>query len=117
MRGGEPPKAGKSLRRTSIVAPIMARHAPVGAGASLTRTGSEAGVPRSSPPTVQGALPGLHDPELDRLEECREDQRIGEDRRHIEELKGGVELETDPIRTADQLDDEHDFPDQGQARA
>src|SRR5215212_8978344 len=97
--------------------PIIAVHTSVAASSSPIRTNLAAAAPESSPPTIQGDFPGLHKPELDNLHHRREGQRVGEDRRDIEELKGGVEFEAYPVRATNQFDHKHDLPDQRQTRA
>jgi len=55
---------------------------------------------------------GPHHESLDRQHDDDEGKRISEQQSHIEKLERDVDLEADPIGAAQQLDDQHYFPDQ-----
>src|SRR5688500_6492685 len=66
-------------------------------------------------PTGRMSFKGLHHQKLDQEHDGHEGQRIGEDRRYVEELETEIDLETDSVGAAKQLDDKHDLPDQRNA--
>ena len=59
----------------------------------------------------------LHQEGFDRQHDGDEGQSIGEDARDVEQLERDPDLEADAVRPAEQLDDQHDLPDQRQAGA
>ena len=59
----------------------------------------------------------LHQKRFDRQHDGDEGESIGQDTGHVEQLECDADLEADAVRPPEQLDDQHDFPDQRQARA
>ena len=59
---------------------------------------------------------GLHQDEFDDQHDCDEGQRIGQDGGDVEQLESKVDLETDAVGAAEQLDHQDDLPDQRDAR-
>src|SRR5215472_8571769 len=72
---------------------------------------------RSESPTGRASFKGLHQKRFDRQHDGCEAQRIGEDSCHIEQLERNTDFEPDAVRPSEQLDDEHDLPDERKARA
>src|ERR1700757_2654320 len=72
---------------------------------------------RSESPTGRASFKGLHQKGFDRQHDGGEAQRIGEDSCHIEQLERNPDLESDAVRPAQQLDEEHDLPHQREAGA
>src|SRR5208283_317137 len=68
-------------------------------------------------PARDAPLEGLHDKGFDAEHQRHEGQRIGEQHEHVEELEGRIDLEADPVRAAQELDDQHDLPDERKPRA
>ena len=63
------------------------------------------------------ALERLQHAPFDQLHDDDERQRVGQDAGDVEQLEIDAELEADPVGAAEQLDHQHDLPDQRQARA
>ena len=59
----------------------------------------------------------LHQEGFDRQHDGDEGESIGQDAGDVEQLERDPDLEADAVRTPEQLDDEHDLPDQRQAGA
>ena len=59
----------------------------------------------------------LHQEGFDRQHDGDEGESIGQDAGDVEQLECDADLETDAVGTSEQLDDEHDLPDQRQAGA
>src|SRR5215831_10730725 len=72
---------------------------------------------RSESPTGRASFKGLHQKGFDRQHDGGEAQRIGEDTCHIEQLERNTDLEPDAVRTAQELDHQHDLPHQRKAGA
>src|SRR5262245_36229855 len=63
-------------------------------------------------PTGCMSFKGLHHKEFDEEHDRYEGERVGEDAGNVEELEEGVDLEADAVRAAEQLDHQHDLPDE-----
>src|SRR5271157_1970204 len=72
---------------------------------------------RARSPTGDMTFKGLHQERFDDEHDRCEGQRIREQQRDVEQLERDVDFETHPVRPAHQLDHQHDFPDEREARA
>ena len=59
----------------------------------------------------------LHQEGFDHQHDGDEGERIGQDFRHVEQLERNPDLEAHAVGTPEQLDDQHDLPDQRQSGA
>src|SRR5262249_45759401 len=64
-----------------------------------------------SAPAVCIAFQGLHEKVLYNEHNGTQGDRRGEDRDHVEQRKRGTEHKSNPVGSANQLDDKHDLPD------
>src|SRR5271165_324087 len=72
---------------------------------------------RARSPTGDVTFKGLHQERFDDEHDRGEGQRIREQQRDVEQLERDIDFETHSVRPTHQLDDQHDFPDERQARA
>src|SRR5215475_9233149 len=105
-----PTSAPTSPLPSEKVSPSMTRRVPPVAALKalfLTETSS-----RSRSPTGDMSFNWLHQERFDHQHHGDEGESIGENSGHVEQLEGGPDLEAHPVGPPEQLDDEHDLPDQ-----
>src|SRR3546814_265107 len=103
--------AKRRSRSTAVSAPSAERNA-----LPSMRTSSCPGQ-CAGPPAVGMGFKRLNHNEFDAQHDADEGQGIAEDGGHVEQLEIEVDLEADAVRAAEQLDHQHDLPDQRQAVA
>src|SRR5262249_4444884 len=72
---------------------------------------------RSRAPTGDMSFKRLHQERFDCQHDGDEGESIGQDARDVEQLERNPDLEADAVRTPEQLDNEHNLPNQRQAGA
>src|SRR6185436_11226653 len=96
------PSSKAKSRSTSRRSPAAVRKA-----LRVMRTSS-----RPQAPTGRMSFKGLHQEGFDHQQDRDEDQGIGENTCHVEQLKRNADLKTHAVRPPEQLDHQHDLPHQ-----
>src|ERR1700681_2832338 len=101
--------ATSPFAREKLSSPNTCRLSPEAARKNfcLMQTSSRPGTPAGDM-----SFKRLHQECFDHQHDGEEGKGIGEDARHVEQLKRDPDFEPDPVGTAEQLDDEDDLPHQ-----
>src|SRR5262249_25110667 len=66
----------------------------------------------TEPPAGYTGFKWLHQQGFDDQHDGGKAQRIGQQKRNVEELEGDTDFEADAVRPSEQFGNQHDFPDQ-----